>query len=91
MDKVHSPQADRQSPLTDFTRYVRVRDVRDGQFVEFDFAIGDPCCYVELVLPKPAFDEFCRLNEVVQMSEEQARLVDRDLRKWRYGDECSRR
>ena len=31
----------------------------DG-FVEFDFAIGDPARYVELILPEPAFQEFAK-------------------------------
>ena len=51
------------------------------------FAIGEPSLYVELVLPKDAFDTFCRHNKVVMMTEEQARAVDEDMEKWRYGDE----
>ena len=31
---------------------------------EFDFAIGFPDLSVELVMPKAAFDEFCRRNDV---------------------------
>ena len=68
-------------------RYVRVRQVVDDKFIEFDFAIGDPSLYVELVLPKEAFETFCRHNEVVMMPDEQARSVDEDMEKWRYGDE----
>jgi len=75
-----------ESPLSELTRYVRVRKVLDDKFVEFDFAIGDPSLYVELVLPRDAFDVFCRHNEVQVMTEEQARAVDRDMQKWRYGD-----
>lgn len=70
-------------------RYVRVRKVIDDKFVEFDFAIGDPSLYVELVLPKAAFDTFCRHNKVEIMTEEQAAAVDADMEKWRYGDEKS--
>ncbi len=73
--------------FSELTRYVRVRQVVDDRFVEFDFAIGDPSLYVELVLPKAAFETFCRHNEVVMMTEEQARAVDQDMEKWRYGDE----
>ncbi|HBO12858.1 MAG TPA: phenol hydroxylase [Halieaceae bacterium] len=68
------------------TRYVRVRGETASGFIEFDFAIGDPSLYVELVLPKGAFDIFCERNGVVFMSEEEAAAVDADMEKWRYGD-----
>ena len=67
-------------------RFVRVRGVIDDRFIEFDFAIGEPSLYVELVLPKDAFQSFCRHNRVTMMSDEQARQVDADMEKWRYGD-----
>ena len=77
----------RDTVLQEFTRYVRVRRVVDEKFIEFDFAIGDPSLYVELILPKPAFDAFCEHNSVVMMTDEQALAVDADMEKWRYGEE----
>ena len=59
-------------------RYVRVRDVIDDRFVEFDFAIGEPSLYVELVLPKAAFE--------AAGYEVPATWVDADMEKWRYGE-----
>lgn len=45
-------------------RFVRVLErMPDGQ-VSFEFAIGWPELCVELMLPAPAFDEFCRMNQV---------------------------
>ncbi len=79
-------QSDRTTQFNAMMRYVRVRQIIDDRFVEFDFAIGDPSLYVELVLPRGAFDAFCRHNRVVIMSEKQAREVDADMEKWRYGD-----
>lgn len=73
--------------LSDLKRYVRLRRVVDDKFIEFDFAIGDPSLYVELVLPKAAFDAFCRHNNVQMMTEAQAAAVDADMEKWRYGEE----
>ena len=70
----------------ELTRYVRIRRRVDNKFVEFDFAIGDPSLYVELVLPNAAFEAFCRHNDVVEMTEAQAAAVDADMEKWRYGD-----
>ena len=80
---------DESTPVRDMTRYVRIRQVVNDKFIEFDFAIGDPSLYVELVLPREAFDTFCRHNQVVMMTEEQAAAVDADMAKWRYGDEAT--
>lgn len=80
---------DESPQMTDLTRYVRIRQVVNDKFIEFDFAIGDPSLYVELVLPKDAFETFCRHNEVVMMTDEQAQAVDADMAKWRYGDEAT--
>lgn len=69
------------------TRYVRVRNHREGRFIEFDFAIGDPCLSVELILPNAAFSAFCAANQVVPMSPEQIRALDAEADKWRYGED----
>ena len=66
-------------------RYVRVTQVRDKRFVEFDFSIGDPTLFVELVLPFEQFQVFCKRNQVIELSAEQAAQVDYDQLKWRYG------
>jgi phenol hydroxylase P0 protein len=44
--------------------YVRVTGERPDGFVEFDFAIGEPEIFVELILPPEAFAEFCEANTV---------------------------
>ena len=64
------------------TKYVRVRSAPQARFVEFDFAIGDPSLFVELVLPQDAFARFCADNQVVAMSQEQIRAVDAELEKF---------
>ena len=66
-------------------RYVRVTGVRDKRFVEFDFSIGDPTLFVELVLPFEQFQQFCKRNQVLEVSAEQAAQVDYDQLKWRFG------
>lgn len=45
-------------------RFVRVNKLRDDGFVEFDFAIGEPELFVEMLLPKPAFTDFCLMYSV---------------------------
>ena len=65
-------------------KFVRITGVR-GDLIEFDFAIGDPTIYVELMLPYDAFQEFCARNHVRHLTAEEAALVDYDRAKWRYG------
>ena len=42
-------------------------------------------------MPKDCFDVFCRRNEVVYMTEEQAEKNDEEAAKWRYGTEAELR
>lgn len=70
-----------------FTKYIRIKGDRHAKFVEFDFAINDPTLFVELVLPQQAFEDFCRINQVVEMTEQQQQLNDALEDKWRYGIE----
>lgn len=73
-----------QDPLT---KYIRITGDRHAKFVEFDFAIQDPTLFVELVLPQDAFQHFCEINQVVEMTEEQQAWNDAQEDKWRYGVE----
>lgn len=69
------------------TKYIRITGERDAKFIEFDFAIDDPTLFVELVLPKEAFQYFCEINQVVEMTDEQQAWNDAQEDKWRYGIE----
>ena len=86
-DRRRSPAHRGRNEFESLPRFVRVRQRIDDRFVEFDFAIGEPSLYVELVLPKAAFEAFCQHNRVTMMTDEQAEQVDADMIKWRYGDE----
>lgn len=48
-------------------KFVRVTDVRADGLVAFEFSIGWPEMAVELVLPKPAFEEFCNAHQVQRL------------------------
>jgi len=55
-------------PACDTTRrYVRVIEERADGMVAFEFAIGWPELSVELLLPAPAFAEFCAANRVQRL------------------------
>ncbi len=67
-------------------KYVRVRS-DNGKFIEFDFAISSPELFVELILPKQAFESFCTTNQVEFMTQAQMEQIDQEMEKWRYGEE----
>ncbi|WP_323012304.1 phenol hydroxylase subunit [Castellaniella sp.] len=47
----------------DVTRmYVRLVKRRTDGFIEFEFAIGEPDIYVEMILPSDAYAAFCEIN-----------------------------
>ena len=50
--------------LEGLRKFVSVTNERPNGMVEFMFAVGDPELCVELVMPRIAFDEFCRDNKV---------------------------
>lgn len=46
--------------LVDWTqRSIRISEVRGNGFVSFDFIVGDPDIYVEMLLSPEAFSQFC--------------------------------
>lgn len=49
----------------DVTRkFVRIIERRPDGLVEFEFAIGEPELFAELLLPEQAYEAFCKTNDV---------------------------
>jgi phenol/toluene 2-monooxygenase (NADH) P0/A0 len=48
-------------------RFVKLLEPRTDGLVAFEFAIGWPELAVELLLPAPAFAEFCAANRVQRL------------------------
>ncbi len=46
-------------------RWVRIVDDRADGMVEFEFAVGEPGLYVEMVMPRAQFEDFCTQQRVV--------------------------
>jgi len=69
----------------DLTRYVWVTSRARPGFIEFNFAIGDPAVYLEMILPETAFEEFCAEQQAVFLDRRRAGAVERDGERWRYG------
>ncbi|NHH99283.1 phenol hydroxylase subunit [Oceanimonas sp. MB9] len=87
MNTTRSHLVSAHAEASKLTKYIRVRSQPGARFVEFDFAIGDPGLFVELVLPRESFEAFCNTNQVVAMTQEQTEAVDAEIDKWRYGEE----
>lgn len=69
-------------------KFVSVVELRPDGFVEFDFAVGEPEMFVEMILPAAAFDDFCALNKVVFLDERKQLKVEAGERTmdWRMRD-----
>ena len=85
-DSIESEAAGKRAEFDPKQSYVRVRQIRPDGFVEFDFAIGDPELYIELILPKSGFEEFCQNNAVHFLDEWEAAHIDEDRHAWREGE-----
>jgi phenol hydroxylase P0 protein len=63
MNKSIAPGAN--EPAVDVKhKFVRIRETLPSGLVCFEFAIGWPELFVDLMLPQPAFDDFCAQNQV---------------------------
>jgi phenol hydroxylase P0 protein len=67
-------------------KYVRVTGCRSGGLIEFDFAVGSPDLFVELILPEAALAEFCRRHEVLLLPSGSQQAGGDDALGWRLRD-----
>lgn len=84
MSAVASPDT---RPMLDTTRrFVRVCGERGKGFVEFEFAIGEPEVFAEMILERSDFLAFCQANRVEMLPpEEDSGLAIGDW-DWRMSD-----
>ncbi|MBP0631202.1 phenol hydroxylase subunit [Cupriavidus sp. AcVe19-1a] len=61
--------------------YVRVTS-RGQQWVEFEFSLGDPALYVELVMRPEQFSAFCAAQCAITVSHQLGRALERERDKW---------
>ncbi|ASM77159.1 phenol hydroxylase [Vitreoscilla filiformis] len=45
-------------------KFIRVVEQRADGLVEFEFAVGEPELFVEMLLPRAAFEDFCAAQGV---------------------------
>ncbi len=66
-------------------RFVRLSGERPNGFVEFEFAIGEPEIFVEMILGREAFAEFCAVNRVEMLPPREPDAPQGDW-DWRLAD-----
>ncbi|OYW33663.1 MAG: phenol 2-monooxygenase [Methyloversatilis sp. 12-65-5] len=62
------------SAFDPFRKYVRVTGERDDGFVEFNFALGEPSLFAEMMLTRTAFDAFCADQGVILLDADPGQL-----------------
>lgn len=68
MTKLVDPALD--LPACDIARrFVRIKETRPDGLVSFEFSIGWPELSVDLMLPRPAFEEFCIQQQVQPLND----------------------
>ena len=72
-------------PMDTTRRFVRLSGERPNGFVEFEFAIGEPEIFVEMILPREAFTEFCVANRVEMLAPRDPDALQGDW-DWRLAD-----
>lgn len=74
------------TPAMDTTRrFVRLSGERPNGFIEFEFAIGEPEIFVEMILGREAFAEFCAANRVEMLPPRDPEAPQGDW-DWRLAD-----
>ncbi len=63
-------------------RCVRITRTRENDLIEFDFFIGDPDVSVEMIMPRPALEEFCRIHQVQVLADDTANADPATPRDW---------
>lgn len=79
-------------PVLDVTKkFVRITERRPDGFIEFDFAVGEPELFVEMLLPEAAFHEFCTANQVALLEGERPSGEEQDDWTWRLKQATNQR
>lgn len=74
-----------KQPFDTTRKFVRVLELRKDGLVEFQFAIGEPEMFVELMMPAASFDEFCVVNKVIFLDEKsQLKVGEEGVSDWEW-------
>lgn len=72
-------------------RFVRFIEKRDDGFVEFEFAVGEPEIFAEMILKAEDYEIFCKEQGVVMIDENSNPVDKSDDFEWRLRDATQKR
>lgn len=71
-------------------KYVRVIETHANGLVEFEFAVGEPELFVELMMAQTAFDEFCAMHQVTPTNGPLLPALNCDTQEWDWSLRAAR-
>lgn len=77
-------------PFNPDKKFVRVIETHANGLVEFEFAVGEPELFVELMMAQTAFDEFCAMHQVTPTSGPLAQTPNCDTQEWDWSLRAAR-
>lgn len=72
-------------------RFVRLIEKREDGFVEFEFAVGEPEIFAEMMLAEKDFIIFCQDQQVVMIDENSNPIDHENGFEWRMRDATHKR
>ena len=72
-------------------RFVRFIEKRDDDFVLFEFAVGEPEIFAEMILKEEDYEIFCKEQGVVMIDESSNPIDEDNDFEWRLRDATDKR
>ncbi len=77
-------------PFNPDKKFVRIIQTHATGLVEFEFAVGEPELFVELLMGQAAFDEFCATHGVTPTTGHLVQAPDTDTQEWDWSLRAAR-
>lgn len=77
-------------PFNTDKKFVRIIQTHATGLVEFEFAVGEPELFVELLMNQAAFDEFCATHGVTPTQGHLAQALNTDTQEWDWSLHAAR-
>lgn len=71
-------------------KFVRIIEQHANGLVEFEFAVGEPGLFVELLMAQASFDEFCAMHGVTPTQGRLAVAQSSDEQEWDWSLRAAR-
>ncbi|MCF8168590.1 MAG: phenol hydroxylase subunit [Rhodoferax sp.] len=71
-------------------KFIRIMKTHANGLIEFEFAVGEPELFVELLMAQSAFDEFCVMHQVTPTQGPLTQAQDGDNEEWDWSLRAAR-